>query len=308
LHYLRVLSLLCFVFSVTSISSAAELGGTTWRLVKISSMDDRVDTPDDRSKYTLEFQADGRAAMKADCNRGTGPWTSASANQLSFGPIAATRAMCPPGSLSDKYLAQFEWVRSYVIEHGHLFLATMADGSIVEFEPTGEITATVLGEELHILDSSALQEAILTRLFDRYAAEKSIEAEPAETDAFVEKMRKGIEAEGQNLDKDLTPEEAEQTKSMRRVMAQSLIRQWKINKALYDEFGGRVIYQQLGPEPLDAYRKFLVKQQNEGDFEIRDKSLEEGFWRYFTDDSIHDFMASGSDDAARAFTQPPWED
>ncbi len=115
---------------------AAELAGTSWRLVKIMGMDDSVSGPDDRSLYTLEFGEDGRAAMQADCNRGTGTWTSESPGTLQFGPVAATRAMCPPGSLSDKYLAQFEWVRSYVMKGGHLFLATMADGSIIEFEPT----------------------------------------------------------------------------------------------------------------------------------------------------------------------------
>jgi len=115
--------------------AASKLAGTSWQLVKIMEMDDSVDEPDDRSLYTLEFGADGRAAMRADCNRGTGSWTSGSPGQLLFGPIASTKAMCPPASLSDKYLAQFEWVRSYVMENGHLYLATMADGSIIEFEP-----------------------------------------------------------------------------------------------------------------------------------------------------------------------------
>jgi hypothetical protein len=31
------------------------------------------------------------------------------------------------------------------------------------------------------------------------------------------------------------------------------------------------------------------------------------FWRYFTDDSIHEFMDPESDDATRAFTVPPWQ-
>jgi hypothetical protein len=42
----------------------------------------------------------------------------------------------PAGPEHDRYLAQFQWVRSYVMEGGHLLLETMADGSIVEFEPT----------------------------------------------------------------------------------------------------------------------------------------------------------------------------
>jgi len=113
------------------------LAGTSWRLVKIMSMDDTTHVPDDPAKYTLSFGADGTAQILADCNRGTGSWTSASASQLEFGVIAATQAMCLPGSLHDVYMAQFQWVRSYVVEGGHLFLSTMADGSIIEFEPVG---------------------------------------------------------------------------------------------------------------------------------------------------------------------------
>ncbi|MDH4019693.1 MAG: META domain-containing protein [Xanthomonadales bacterium] len=113
------------------------LGGTSWRLVQIISMDDSTDVPADPSLYTLDFSADGTVKMQVDCNRGSGSWTSEGDNSLKFGPVATTRAMCPPGSLHDAYLAQFEWVRSYVMRDGHLFLATMADGSIIEFEPTG---------------------------------------------------------------------------------------------------------------------------------------------------------------------------
>lgn len=115
--------------------SAEGLGGTSWQLVKIMSMDDTTHTPEDPTVYTLSFGADGTMSVLADCNRGTGSWTATPEKQLEFGAIAATQAMCPPGSLHDTYMAQFPWVRSYVIENGHLFLATMADGSIIEFEP-----------------------------------------------------------------------------------------------------------------------------------------------------------------------------
>jgi heat shock protein HslJ len=111
------------------------LAGTAWRLVRIMSMDDATYTPDDPSGYTLEFRSDGTARVKADCNSATGSWKSESASQLEFGTMAATMAQCAEGSLHDQYLAQFEWVRSYVIDNGNLFLATMADGSIIEFEP-----------------------------------------------------------------------------------------------------------------------------------------------------------------------------
>jgi para-nitrobenzyl esterase len=70
-----------------------------------------------------------------DCNLGTGSWTSQSAGQLQFDPITATQALCPPGSLHDRYMAQLPWVRTCVTQDGRLFLATMADGSMIEFEP-----------------------------------------------------------------------------------------------------------------------------------------------------------------------------
>jgi hypothetical protein len=90
-------------------------------------------------------------------------------------------------------------------------------------------------------------------------------------------------------------------------MGRAMIRQWKLNRALYQQYGGRIIYQQLGPEPLDAYRRYLEERQAAGDFEIHDKSFEAQFWRYFTNDAMHDFYPPGSEEAARAFTTPPWE-
>ncbi|HEU4341059.1 MAG TPA: hypothetical protein VFU31_05765, partial [Candidatus Binatia bacterium] len=44
---------------------------------------------------------------------------------------------CPPGSLHDLIVKHWEFVRSYVIKEGHLFLSLMADGGIYEFEPIG---------------------------------------------------------------------------------------------------------------------------------------------------------------------------
>ena len=126
--------------SVMSVISAqapppgSPLSGTSWQLVKFQGSDDTTLTPDDRSKYTLEFGADGRLSARIDCNRGRGSW-KASGPSLELGPLALTRAMCPPGSLHDRIVKQWSAIRSYVVKDGHLFLSLMADGGIYEFEP-----------------------------------------------------------------------------------------------------------------------------------------------------------------------------
>ena len=114
--------------------AAHELAGTSWQLVRFQGSDDTTLTPDDKTKYTLQFGADNRVAVRFDCNRGSGAWKSAKAPQLEFGPMAMTRAFCAPPSLHDHMVKQWPFVRSYVIKNGHLFLSLMADGGIYEFE------------------------------------------------------------------------------------------------------------------------------------------------------------------------------
>ena len=179
------------------------------------------------------------------------------------------------------------------MKSGHLFLTTMADGWIIEFEPTdgAEAVATVLGEDLSTTDAAEMQQTILGLLFDQYAADEGITAEPAEIAAFLDGLRRGRAEAGSTAEDDLTPQEIAEVEAMENAMAESLIRKWKINKALYDRYGGRIIYQQFGPEPLDAYRQFLQQRESEGAFAIHEQATRDAFWDYFTNKSIHDFMA-----------------
>lgn len=111
------------------------LGGTSWQLVRFQGGDGMVLRPDDKAKYTIAFATDGGVSVRIDCNRGRGTWKSPGRNQLEFGPLVLTRAMCPPGSLHDHIVKQWGFVRSYVMKDGRLFLSLMADGGIYEFEP-----------------------------------------------------------------------------------------------------------------------------------------------------------------------------
>ena len=136
------LALLLLAACGTSVKSPSgggptSLAETSWQLVRFEGGDGTVLTPDDRSKYRLDFGSDGNLAARIDCNRGRGTWTSAAPGALELGPLALTRAMCPPGSLHDTIVKHWSFVRSYVVKDGHLFLALMADGGIYELEPVG---------------------------------------------------------------------------------------------------------------------------------------------------------------------------
>jgi para-nitrobenzyl esterase len=116
-------------------STSPGLAATAWQLVKFQGGDGATLTPDDGAKYTIEFGAGGLLTARVDCNRGRGTWTSSGSNQIALGPLALTRAQCPPGSLHDQIVKQWGYIRSYVVKDGHLFLSLMADGGIYEFEP-----------------------------------------------------------------------------------------------------------------------------------------------------------------------------
>jgi heat shock protein HslJ len=105
--------------------------------VKFQGGDGTTLEPDDPNKYTVAFRTDGRLSARVNCNRGMGTWKS-SGSEVEFGRLALTRAYCPPEPIYDQMVKQWEYVRSYLIRNGHLYLALMADGGIYEFEPTKE--------------------------------------------------------------------------------------------------------------------------------------------------------------------------
>ena len=126
---------------------AGPLAGTEWRLVEIQSMDDAVGTkrPADPSLFTMRLGADGTVNMRLDCNRANGSWTATpsaepSNGQFQFGPLAGTRALCPPPNLDEEITKQAQFVRGYMLKDGRLFLSLMADGGILAWEPLPKAT------------------------------------------------------------------------------------------------------------------------------------------------------------------------
>ena len=81
------------------------------------------------------------------------------------------------------------------------------------------------------------------------------------------------------------------------------VKQWKVNQALFREFGGSIIFQQAGWEPIDAYRLLLDQYKASKGFVIHDPSLQEAVYRYFQ----HKFVYADEKKAKFYFDRPYWE-
>lgn len=165
------------------------------------------------------------------------------------------------------------------------------------------LVAVVLGTSVHTRDVDELRYVVQKRLSDRFALAQGIAVSKQEVSAYVRHVDTALERDGIRPTGPTTAED----RAAREQIAAAFILQWKINRALYQRYGGRIGYQQGGPEPLDAWRRFLGDSQAQGDFRLLDPALEGPFWRYFVADEIHSFYPRGSLEEARAFGTPPWE-
>jgi hypothetical protein len=170
--------------------------------------------------------------------------------------------------------------------------------------PSVPVAGRAPGTVIHTQDAEEFRYVVLRELTDRYAASQGITVTQPENEAYVAHLREA-------LSKDLAVaaelvEESTEDHAARLEIAETFIKQWKINRALYQQYGGRIIFRQGGPEPLDAYRAFLEERQAADEFDILDASTAAAFWRYHKDDSIHSFIERGSAEEAKAFGVEPW--
>jgi hypothetical protein len=81
------------------------------------------------------------------------------------------------------------------------------------------------------------------------------------------------------------------------------VKRWKVNQSLFREFGGRIIFQQAGWEPIDAYRKLLEQYETRKAFVVHDPALHEAVYSYFK----LKFTYADEQKARFYFEKPYWE-
>ncbi len=99
------------------------------------------------------------------------------------------------------------------------------------------------------------------------------------------------------------PSRRQMQQQAERRVAEVWVRQWKLNQVLYREFGGRIIFQQAGWEPIDAYRMLLEQNEVAKTLVIHDPVSRAAVYRYFE----HRYVYADEKKAHFYFEKPYWE-
>jgi len=71
----------------------------------------------------------------------------------------------------------------------------------------------------------------------------------------------------------------EDVERYRFAMAQGMAKTWKVSKALYELYGGDVVFQQSNPlTPVGAYKELFEQYREKGEFVIYDPTFKNAFW------------------------------
>lgn len=144
--------------------------------------------------------------------------------------------------------------------------------------------AGMLDYVVRVNASNRIYELVL----EDYAKQKGITVNQTLVSKFIEKF------EGQ-----VSSETA--TKPIKEIAAKQVI-QFQTEKAMYEEFGGRVIFRQSNPQmPIDAYNTLLSRYRDAGKLSIIDEDLRDAFWDVFTPPFQYEIAPENVD-----FNQPWW--
>ena len=115
----------------------------------------------------------------------------------------------------------------------------------------------------------ALADKIIQAVLDDYAQKRGITVDKSLVEKFKSRFSASLNSPSLS--------ESEQ-RSADQIATKQVLR-WQIDKALYEEFGGTVVYQQSNPQmPAGAYEKLLKNYQQQGAFTITDGRYQAVFW------------------------------
>ena len=111
-------------------------------------------------------------------------------------------------------------------------------------------------------------------LIERFMQQQKIEASEQEVNAFVQTIER-IRGEAPE-----NPRAGAPDVKRARAMARQFILPWKLQRELHRKYGGRIIFQQFGPEAIDGMKRLFEDAEKAGDLRIEDAGLRHLFYYY----------------------------
>ena len=205
-------------------------------------------------------------------------------------------------------------VPAFAEETNDKVLATVLGQDITESQVAPLASAASNTKKGHIVFKIALQPLIDNFIKQQYG---EIEISEDEIEAFETTMPPVVRHK-QDVEKNLRefkeqfPDAKEEYKQLEEKLtkpdhqiARIMIYNWKRSKLLYDHFGGEVISQQLGPEPLAAFRALIRQAEKDGDLVLRDMSLKEDFDWYLRP-NVHTMVCKAEEKPCEVMEKPWW--
>ena len=118
-----------------SADDLAKLRANPWQWVSYNGPVESffIDQP---QNYALTFNADGKVAIRADCNKAVGSYQGED-NRLAIKVGGMTRMACPPESRGVQFVSFLGYGTHYFFEDGYLHIDLFADGGTLVFAPVG---------------------------------------------------------------------------------------------------------------------------------------------------------------------------
>jgi heat shock protein HslJ len=123
----------------TPVPAGPPIAGTSWFWRSFIKADGSQTTITEYDNYMLEFLAGGQVSVLADCNKGSGTY-STSGTQITIQISTSTQASCGEESLGTQYTNLLNASYAYAVQNG--VLALFSNEGTMNFGPTVLVTPT----------------------------------------------------------------------------------------------------------------------------------------------------------------------
>jgi hypothetical protein len=228
-----------------------------------------------------------------------------------FGRAVYRSELSPPDTAEQKRKMSAEAYTSWLSRAEQEKLRTIVWSAVFgeyttkrKIEPTAEEVQSLVTHQRQFMEEDRVRrEKERQALIAELASPKITDARRQQAQQYLDTLN-SLRGHDARMDRERSdPAMAKIMQESQQRVSEVWVKQWKVNQALFREFGGRIIFQQAGWEPIDAYRQLLEQEEARKNFAVHDPALREAVYSYFN----HKFVYADEKKARFYFEKPYWE-